>query len=278
MSLFSRLISCNLEYIMTSMAYNLVWLNLRTVQSGANHAEAPMPPEYIFNLQSVCELNPNSDVILWIDSARMTSRQQEILDYYIRNMPHENFTIKDLADIEEYRTNPLFTSNAHTVNGNAANYQSAIWGMVNLARLIALRNCGDYDQIMYADMDQTDLEMGGSAIQNRLRTNGVFFGQCTRKYSNATHGQNGVMGFSKQKMDFLNSFYQTIKAELIFCYQSGTEHRYYCAFGHFLQQVSKIKRQVNDPMILFIDIKDIGVPAYDPREINVNPLRVFEPV
>lgn len=192
---------------MASQALNFLWLNLdlpAPPDPEDGSIREPLPRKYIDNIRKAGADNPNADVILWVDSRRLTKRQMKFLQGALEE-DRPNVHLRNLRSINEYRHNELYNQPETNPNWRRGGKDSLIWRQVDAAKvLISLQ--GNYDQTFFCDLDYARLPIGGEKIQSMLQKHHFMVGSGD---AHSTAGiENQLWGFERSRKPFFESYYQ----------------------------------------------------------------------
>lgn len=193
------------QYMKT--AYNLLWLNL-ALQDKKKTGEkfiTPIPEKTVENIINIASQNPNSDILLWVDSMRLTEEQAQWFKKTIAESRISNIKIKDLREIPEYATDGFYEKSEKN-SGWRSDKHSLIWRQVDAAKIL-ISFQGDYDQYFYSDTDVTNLKIDSEEIQTAIRECGIVLGG--GKFSSGFPWyENQLFGFSKERISRFRLLYQ----------------------------------------------------------------------
>lgn len=190
---------------MTTQAFNFLWLNLdlpaRPDPEDGSIRE-PIPPRYIDNLRKAGLENPATDIILWVDSKRLSEKQFAFLQAAVElDMP--NTHVKDLRSIPAYDRAPLFNEPETNPNWRNSGQTSIIWRQVDTAKvLVSLQ--GDYDQSFFADLDHAHLAINSAQVQGMLKDTGIMIGS---QGAGTLTIENQLWGFTRERRPFFETYY-----------------------------------------------------------------------
>lgn len=188
-------------------AYNLLWLGLtlRDKKKADEKFITPIPEKTIENIINIASQNPNSDILLWVDSIRLTEEQAQWFKETITKSGISNVKIKDLREIPEYAADAFYKKSEENKEWRIDKH-SLIWRQVDAAKvLISLQ--GDYDQYFYSDTDVTNLKIDSEEIQTKIRESGIVLGG--GKFSSGFPWyENQLFGFSKDRINRFRLLYQ----------------------------------------------------------------------
>lgn len=208
--------------------YNLVWLTPRFVTSQPEGAPVyPLfRPETTQNMLDIARRNPGVDVRIWVDSQRHSSKQLGWLE--AQTAKANNLSALDLRDLREFRDTPFY-SEEDQANWRA-DKTSLIWRQVDAARLLVCREDlgNSIDQTFYSDMDINNLTVNSPQVQKPLQKHGLIvagiFYESFLGSSEARHAfslENSVLGFTKNRSDFVNELYQSTVEDVTKNNQNG---------------------------------------------------------
>ncbi len=189
---------------MTSRVLNFLWLNLDFPAS--QDADAPfidpMPANYIQNVIRSGDINPDTNVHLWVDSKRLTSRQMNHLKKELSSAP-SNVDLKDLRSIPEYDAEGLYNKQETTRRWRTGGQDSIIWRQVDAAKVLVCLQ-GNFDQVFFADLDLARLETASAPVQKMLQKHGILVGESPT----AGGFENQMWGFDQRQRDFFEQLYR----------------------------------------------------------------------
>src|SRR5262249_40393716 len=134
----------------------------------------PLPANYIENVRRAAATNPSAEIMLWVDSKRLTERQLSYLKNAIEE-GHPNAHLKDLRDIPAYSQQPLYNQAETESTWRAEGQTALIWRQVDAAKvLVSLQ--GNFDQTFFCDLDHAHLKINSSPVQRALKKHGLFVG------------------------------------------------------------------------------------------------------
>ena len=131
-------------------AYNLVWLSPKFVSPESQNTTPffePIPLHPLKSMMDAALRNSSADVLLWVDSQRMTSEQMEWLKATAASCPSGNLSVRDLREIPRYRDEKLFNQADNNPHWRQQK-QSLIWAQVDTVRVLVVEEClrtGGYD-------------------------------------------------------------------------------------------------------------------------------------
>ncbi len=184
---------------MTSQVLNLMWLNLELPpkpdpEDGT--IRQPLPAKYIENARNAGWKNPKAQVVLWVDSKRLTEKQMAYLKEAVE-LGRPNVRLKDLRSIPAYDNEQLYNEGETNPNWRNGAQSSLIWRQVDAAKiLISLQ--GNFDQTFFADMDYAHMNLKSSEVQDMLKNPGLFIG---------SGFENQLWGFTRERRGFFEDYY-----------------------------------------------------------------------
>lgn len=191
---------------MAAQVFNFLWLNLdlpAPPDPADGSIRVPLPFKYIRNVRKAAQKNPGTDVVLWVDSQRLTERQLG----YLHRMVEEklpNARVQDLRGIAAYDSEELYNRPQEGVRWRDGGQTSTIWLQVDAAKiLISLQ--GDYEQAFFADLDHAHLEINSDKVQGMMNSCGLMIGSVSTKYAEI---ENQLWGFNRSRRDFFELYYQ----------------------------------------------------------------------
>ncbi len=193
---------------MTSQVLNFLWLNL-DLPAKPDPADGtirePLPARYIENTRNAGKAHPSAEIVLWVDSKRLTERQMEYLRESVEEgMP--NVHLKDLRDIPAYEHEPLYNEAETNPCWRGGWQTSMIWRQVDAAKvLVSLQ--GDFDQAFFADLDHAHLDIESTEVQNMIGKHGLMIGSGSAH--SAAGIENQLWGFDHRRRDFFEQYYAT---------------------------------------------------------------------
>jgi hypothetical protein len=231
-------------------AFNVMWVDLAPATPGQTF-KPPLSWQHLLNLKSVARANPDSNILLWVDSNRLSTVQYNCLRSTVeRHFPSagiSNVGLRDLFAIEQYKNEGFYRK--PTSESQKNNYRAPIWGQVDSARLLALSEAfkDGFDQAAYCDFDLLKgkgIILSSEAIQAGLKTNHVVLGlQDTIRGGKCA--QNNFMAFTSHMRESVKHLYdQTIKVA-----REGNT-----GYGPFLNFVSRLRTHAPDPTKLFLAV------------------------
>jgi hypothetical protein len=192
---------------MASQALNFLWLNLdlpAPPDPEDGSIREPLPRKYVESIRRAGKDNPNADVMLWVDSKRLTRRQMEFLKAALEE-GRPNVHLKNLRALNKYRHNPLYNERESNANWRNGGKHSLIWRQVDAAKvLISLQ--GDYDQTFFCDLDYARLPIGGKEIQGMLQKHHFMVGSGDNSCKSSI--ENQLWGFERSRKPFFESYYE----------------------------------------------------------------------
>ena len=187
---------------MTTQVLNFLWLNLdipAPPDPANGDIRQPMPKNYIANIREAGAAHPQADIVLWVDSKRLTERQMDHLRNAVEN--GDNIHVKDLRGIPAYNQTPLYNEPETNPNWRDADQRSVIWRQVDAAKaLICLQ--GNYDQTFVADLDHAHLDLNEPQVQEALGKHGLFIGSREKTTVDIGQIENQLWGFERSKRPF----------------------------------------------------------------------------
>lgn len=192
---------------MASQVFNFLWLNLDIPPKpdpGDGTIREPLPLKYIANARKAALENPATDILLWVDSKRLTEKQFFFLQESLsEDIP--NIHLKDLRSIPGYAREALYDMPETNPNWRNGGQTSVIWRQVDAAKvLISLQ--GDYDQSFFADLDHAHLGINSKQVQDMLDKRGLMIGSAGEGYHSV---ENQLWGFNRSRREFFETYYVT---------------------------------------------------------------------
>ncbi|MBI1214495.1 MAG: hypothetical protein GC185_01590 [Alphaproteobacteria bacterium] len=192
---------------MASQVYNFMWLNLDAAQPDPEDGSIrhPLPLKYLDNVRKAGKDNPGAEVVLWVDSKRLTQKQMDFLESTLEE-DRPNVHLKDLRTIPAYDQEPLYNEVEKNPNWRNGGQTSLIWRQVDAAKVLVTLQ-GDFDQSFFADLDHAHLEINGKTVQKMLNDHGLMIGS----YSDSDNVsiENQLWGFTARRREFFESYYET---------------------------------------------------------------------
>jgi hypothetical protein len=189
----------------TSRVLNFLWLNLdlpAKPDPEDGSIRQPLPPEYIETVRKTARAHPTTNVVLWVDSERLTERQLRFLKKSVETN-RANAKVKDLRSINAYRRQPLFNKPETNPGWRNAGQTSLIWQQVDAAKvLICLQ--GNYTQTFFSDLDHAHFGVTSPKVQGMLKKHGLMIGSSSNSYANI---ENQLWGFKRCRRDFFKAYY-----------------------------------------------------------------------
>jgi len=193
---------------MASQALNFLWLNLdfpAKPDPEDGSIREPLPLRYVENIRKAGGANPGADIVLWVDSMRLTERQLVFLQESLEQ-DRPNVRLRDLRSIRDYRRQPLYNQPETNPDWRRGSKHSLIWRQVDAAKiLISLQ--GDYDQSFFCDLDYSHLPINGEKIQGMLGKHSFMVGSGSD--SSTTGIENQLWGFARSRRPFFETYYET---------------------------------------------------------------------
>ena len=188
---------------MVSRVLNFIWLNLdlpAPLDPEDGSIREPLPKKYIENVRKAGAVHPSAQIVLWVDSQRLTLRQMDYLRLSIED-GRPNVHLQDLRTITAYDQEPLY--NQAEINPDWRRSQDGlIWCQVDAAKvLVSLQ--GNFDQVFFADLDHAHLDIVSRQVQGALKKYGMFIGAAGLMIENQT------WGFNRRRIDFFERYYAT---------------------------------------------------------------------
>jgi hypothetical protein len=184
---------------------NFLWLNLdlpAPPDPEDGSIRAPLPAKYIDSIRKAGESHPETPVVLWIDSRRMTARQRDFLEKSLEQ-DRPNIHLKDLRSIPAYDREPLYNQSENNPGWRSTGKSALIWRQVDAAKvLVSLQ--GDFDQSFFADLDHAHLDVGSPTVQRMLEKRGLVIGS---GLSSGAHFENQLWGFTRGRRGFFEGYY-----------------------------------------------------------------------
>ena len=189
-------------------ALHFLWLNLdlpAAPDPDDGSLRAPMPAKYIGNIRQAAERHPETQVMLWIDSRRLTGKQRDFLQRVLEeDMP--NVHLKDLRSIPAYDREALYNQTETDPAWRNIGQSALIWRQVDAAKvLISLQ--GDIDQSFFADLDHAHLDIGSREVQGMLEKRGLMIGN---GLSSGAYFENQLWGFTRDRRAFFEGYYTDV--------------------------------------------------------------------
>ncbi|TAL39138.1 MAG: hypothetical protein EPN97_02970 [Alphaproteobacteria bacterium] len=190
----------------TKRVLNFLWLNLdlpALADPEDGTIRQPLPPKYIETVRKSARAHPTTDVVLWVDSKRLTGRQMEFLRKSIETN-RSNAKVKDLRTIPAYDQDELYNEPETNAEWRSCGQSSLIWRQVDAAKvLISLQ--GDYDQAFFSDLDHAHFGVTSPKVQAMLKKHGLMIGSYSD--SGDLSIENQLWGFQRRRRDFFNAYY-----------------------------------------------------------------------
>ncbi len=185
---------------MTSQVLNLMWLNLELPpkpdpEDGT--IRQPMPEKYIENVRNAGWKNSKAQVVLWVDSKRLTEKQMTYLKEAVE-LGRPNVRLKDLRSIPAYDNEKLYNEGETNPNWRNCGQSSLIWRQVDAAKILVSLQ-GNFDQTFYADLDYAHMNIKSQEVQDMLKTPGLFIG---------SGDENQLWGFTRNRRGFFEDYYR----------------------------------------------------------------------
>jgi hypothetical protein len=189
----------------TSRVFNFLWLNLdlpAPPDPDDGSIREPLPAKYVENVREAGRAHPTTEIVLWVDSKRLTERQLTFLQHSIEDqLP--NVHLKDLRSIPAYDQEPLY--NQAETDPCWRNYgkNTLIWRQVDAAKvLVSLQ--GNYDEVFFADLDHAHLSITSPPVQQMLETHGLMVGSISDSELTV---ENQLWGFRRSRQKFFEQYY-----------------------------------------------------------------------
>jgi hypothetical protein len=187
-----------------SRAFHFLWLNLdlpALPDPADGSLRAPLPPKYIENVRRAGASNPETDVMLWVDSKRLTERQFAFLKTALET-DRPNVHLMDLRGISAYDREPLYNQGETDPHWRNSGQNALIWRQVDAAKvLVSLQ--GDYDQVFFSDLDHAHMGISNRSIQDVIRKNGLMIGS-SGKFGISI--ENQLWGFNRRRREFFTQY------------------------------------------------------------------------
>lgn len=188
-----------------SRAFHFLWLNLdlpAPPDPADGSLRAPLPPKYIDNVRMAGSSNPGTDIMLWVDSKRLTERQFAFLKTAIET-DRPNVYLKDLRDIPAYDREPLYNQGETDQHWRNSGQNALIWRQVDAAKvLVSLQ--GNYDQAFFSDLDHAHMGIANRTMQDMITKNGLMIGSA--EYFGISI-ENQLWGFNRRRREFFTQYY-----------------------------------------------------------------------
>jgi hypothetical protein len=190
---------------------NFLWLNLdlpAPPDPEDGSIREPLPAKYIDSIRRAGEAQPETKILLWIDSRRLTARQRDYLEAALEE-GRPNIRLKDLRAIPAYDKEPLYNQAEGDPAWRRCGKSALIWRQVDAAKvLVSLQ--GDFDQSFFADLDHANLDAGAPKVQAMLEKRGLVIGS---GLSSGGYFENQLWGFTRSRRGFFEGYYlETLKS------------------------------------------------------------------
>lgn len=192
---------------MPSQAYNLVWFSpsFPASRRGSAVPFSEPHPKTVENMLRIAQQNSQADVNLWVDSTRLTEAQMQKLHEMPKRCETHNFYIKDLQTIRDYSSEPFY-SRPDVPIFSRHRQDSLFWRQIDAIKLLVSLQ-GDYDQVIYADADVTNIIFESKEVQQRLTKNGLLVSAYMNNDNSILGFENQVFGFDRRRKDFFRKLY-----------------------------------------------------------------------
>lgn len=194
---------------MTSRVMNFLWLNLclPPPPDPEEGIHEPLPARYIENLRTAAAEHASAELMLWVDSKRLTEKQLDYIKASIEQ-DHPNLHLRDLRSIPAYDQEPLYNESETNSFWRAEN-NSLIWRQVDAAKILVSLQ-GNFDQSFFVDFDHAHLDIDSQRVQSMIKNHGMMIG------SGSTMElviENQLWGFDNTRRSFFQDCYDaTLKA------------------------------------------------------------------
>lgn len=242
---------------MTTRALNFLWINLdlpAPADPEDGSIRQPLPAKYIDNIRNASEAHPDTQMILWVDSRRLTERQYAFLQDALED-DRPNVHLKDLRSIPAYDKEELYNQAETDPNWRNGGQRAVIWRQVDAAKILVSLQ-GNFDQSFFADLDHAHLDVASEKVQTMLEKQNIMIGASSDTSLNV---ENQLWGFSRGGRRFFEDYYPAALR---------------CAYrGHNAWQ--ELKNRVKDlcrkkgigPIEIILPIKDDGTRAEQPGHV-----------
>lgn len=216
----------------------------------------PIPQKTLENMLHIAEKNPSANVILWVDSKRLTPVQFDWLTETVEQYPSDNLALLDLRSIGEYNKD-RFYNNPQLAPGWGMDKHSMIWRQVDSAKLLICLQ-GDYDQVFYSDGDMTNLSVDSEEVQTPLAKHGLLFRGGTLPSNGHVFFENQLFAFSRRRKAIFEQLYrQTIDKSKSFGMNG---------YGSYIEFIRRISRTEGfDVREVLFNAEHNGTLAVHPR-------------
>lgn len=169
-----------------------------------------IPVPCLNNAYRIAEETPAVQVQIWLETPPFPETASRPASG-LRPVP-ANVRFKNLNEIEDYRTGPLFRQ----AEGSLYDGGNLIWQKVDLARLVMLDHIlstQDIDRAFYADLDIADPQVSTPRMKAILQKHGMVFAK------NKRHGgeymlENQFMGFDRQALPALKDLLEKTRRDI----------------------------------------------------------------
>jgi hypothetical protein len=191
---------------MVSQVFNFMWLNLDVAKPDPEDGSIrePLPLKYLDNVRKAGLNNPGAEIVLWVDSKRLTQKQMDFIQQTIED-ERPNVHLKDLRSIPAYNQEPLYNEVETNPEWRNCGQTALIWRQVDAAKvLVSLQ--GKFDQSFFSDLDHAHLAINSDEVQGMLNKHGLMIGSSS---DSCVSVENQLWGLTPRRREFFETYYET---------------------------------------------------------------------
>lgn len=254
----------------SKQALNFLWISIgyptAEKQAQAGTVQCPIPEQYVANVANTAAANPTVDVHLWVDKKRHTPEELEALSQTLEaNLTSNNIQIRDLNEISRYQCR--FFASAETSPGWRLDKHSLIWRQVDAAKFLVCFE-GHYDQVFFADLDASNIDINSTAMQTPITEHGMVFAY--QDLNGQTNLENGFFGFTPTRKHVFKSAYESAYLDSERAQQKNYLDVARNGYEHLLLALNTEfkKMSLTNPAEVGYEVSYLSISAHHPTRAN----------